>query len=471
VGIYRPKYKGANGKMIESPTYWIDVRCKRVKGGRIRRPVVSIDDVGKKAALKAATDAYCALKVKVAAPDFDPATIDAMFSTDQGVDFGKALTLYMESRLDAGHKAESYHYLQHPPKKTKRVQVKPEDRIETWGDVFEGRSVATIATKEIEDTLRRWRTERGWSPASRNLAVSQVAGLFSYCVRREWIDRNPASSVRIERLAVQNERKRWLALHEIETLAAKALERGADGEAPNAWIEPMIRFACMSGMRLGEVCGLRRADYRMDASGEPVLVIAKTKNGDPLTWPVEGDARILIETQIEGTRFPADYLFPGPRGGNARSSIKRTLQTVVEKAELHYGRQHEDGITFHVFRHTMATQAFANGVPDAVTQMMGNWKTPRMLARYRKIAPANLRAGARLLANVVTLGSRSGQSVVTMKKSALVSGGAEGDRTLDLMTASGSGNEESAPLQDLTSHQSPDSRQSRSKRGQSEPLG
>ena len=64
-----------------------------------------------------------------------------------------------------------------------------------------------------------------------------------------------------------------------------------------------------------------------------------------------------MEARGAATRFAGEYLFPGPNGGNARTSLRRYLPGVIRAAGLRYGRKYADGVTFHTFRHSMASLA------------------------------------------------------------------------------------------------------------------
>ena len=109
-----------------------------------------------------------------------------------------------------------------------------------------------------------------------------------------------------------------------------------------------------------------------------------------------------MEKRVAETRFPGEYLFPGTRGGNARTSVKRKLPVAIRAAGLRYGRKHPDGVTFHTFRHSMASLAINHGVPESTVQRMGNWKSRIMVQRYAHLADEELRKAAATLADLVS---------------------------------------------------------------------
>jgi integrase len=214
--------------------------------------------------------------------------------------------------------------------------------------------------------------------------------MFSYAYGRRWIDSHPTEKGRVPKLPLDNARTRWLRLGEIDAIREHAPD----------WMRPIIRFAVMTGMRLGEICALTKASYQVDNNGDAFLITEKTKNGERLAWPLEGWARDYVASKVGDLSFPAGYLFPGPNDGNAYTSIKRHLRPAVENAGLEWGHTKE-GVTFHTFRHTMASLALNAGVSEAVVQQMGNWKDRRMMARYAHLADKTLRAGVAKLADLL----------------------------------------------------------------------
>ena len=116
-------------------------------------------------------------------------------------------------------------------------------------------------------------------------------------------------------------------------------------------------------------------------------------------------------------RFPADKLFQGPKGGSASNAIQQNLKSVVEAAGLRYGRQHEDGVTFHTFRHSMASLALNEGIPESTVQRMGNWKTRTMVSRYAHLSDENFRSAAATVANLLDDDETSGPDTVEEPRS------------------------------------------------------
>lgn len=303
---------------------------------------------------------------------------------------------YLEDRERRGKRADSYR------------------KLADWKAVFGSRDVQGITLEDVETQLATWTDERSWSPATYNNALAQVSGVFTYGYRRGWIDRHPIRQ-RAERLTVHNERQRWLRTVEVEAIQAAALDVAAKKtpDAPRDWLANLIAVAVATGVRRGKLCEMHCADVERDEHGGLSLFIGRDKNGEPVHKRVLGGLLAIVKRRLKG-RTPGAFLFPGPRDGNAYTSLARFLPLAVRLAGmrnpslgLRWGRKHRDGITFHTFRHSMASLAANNGVPLDVVQTMGNWKTATMMRRYAHQADDRLHDGEERLAEVLHITSQS----------------------------------------------------------------
>jgi integrase len=394
---------------LRGDVFWIDKRTKLVPSGRIRRPVASIAAIGKKRAKKAAEDAFALLCAQLASGTFDPASFNPKPEAT-GVLFEKAAELYREHRRAQGRRDVSY------------------QQFEPWLPVFTGRMVASITSEEIEDQLATWTKERGWCPATRNRHLSMIAALFSYCYSRRWIDAHPTERGRVPRLPEENERTRWLRPSEIDKIIDAAATMAKDipevgnnvvnDHGKRRWLlttfPALFRFGCMSGMRVSEICGLRRSSYQTDSNGLAFVVTEKpTKNRTFLKWPLQGEALDIVKEQLRVIPDkPTAFLFPGPWGSGSRGAVNRSFPDIVTKAGLVYGRDKRDGIVWHTTRHTMASLALNNGIPEPVVMKLGNWKSRALVARYAHLGDDTAREAAGKVASIVG----SGHTAVTTVK-------------------------------------------------------
>ncbi len=365
MAVYRRTYRDQEGKSCTH--YWLDFYYQ---GQRFRRPAGTSH--------REAVEALNRIKGRIASGEFN--ADDLRQEVRQGIPFDLALDIYREHWRAQGKRDRSYMHL-----------------AGLWAERWGKRRLSTITSEEIEATLGQWTRERQWSAATRNNVLMQLSGLYSFAYGRKWVGAHPIERGRVPLLPLDNARTRWLRAGEVEAIRDNAPE----------WLRPIVTFAVMTGMRLREICSLRGASVQRDNRGRTFIVTERTKNGDRLHWPVEGAALALVEEALRRAPFPASRLFPGPRGGDAETSIRRALPVAVRKAGLRFGRRHRDGVTFHVFRHSMASLALNNGIPESTVQRMGNWKTRTMVKRYAHLADETLRDAAGQLAAVVVSTGRS----------------------------------------------------------------
>lgn len=110
----------------------------------------------------------------------------------------------------------------------------------------------------------------------------------------------------------------------------------------------------------------------------PVVILPSyfQKNKKPLSMPLPEIAVKVIRRAM--ARNPeSEYVFNTGRYGKPISSISSTgWYSALEKVGL------KGTIKFHDMRHLFAIQHVIQKTPDSVTQKLGGWKTPSMVARY-----------------------------------------------------------------------------------------
>ena len=285
-----------------------------------------------------------------------------------------AIESYVEHRLAAGRKAESYERLRGP-----------------WCAKLGDLPIGDVTSELVTATLDELTREHGWSAATRSTALAELSGALTHARRRGWIAEHPIRDGRVPKPDVDNARERWLVPDEIE-----AIKRHA---AP--WLADVIDFAVKTCRRLGEITVLRRRNTLVDIHGNVFLVTERTKNRQRVRIPLRGELAELVRgKRIEAPDDDA-RLFPGPRGGDARASIRRGFRRAVEAAKLPYGRG-RDGITFHTLRHSGASILANAGVRLEAIMRIGNWRDRRMVERYMHLGDDTLAAAMETLDGIVS---------------------------------------------------------------------
>jgi integrase len=298
--------------------------------------------------------------------------------------FKKAVEEYRLDRERNGKRTTSYYHL------------------ERFLAIFGDTPIRKISPARISAALEAITNEHGLSLSTRNRALMQVSGLFTFAKRRRWLRDHPTRDGQVERYAEDNKRTSWFRPAQIHALIEMAHETG------RGYLADVIEFAVLTGKRLGEVAGLKRSDFTTDANGRPVLWIGETKNGEPERLPIEGPALELVKRLAKAAKSPSSYLFPGPRGLSSRKAIERNFRKVLLKVaeknpdwNLTWGRT-KTGITFHTLRASFATIGNAAGMSERDLMVAGNWKSRAMLDRYVRRDDDALRAGLGRVGQLVT---------------------------------------------------------------------
>ncbi len=151
----------------------------------------------------------------------------------------------------------------------------------------------------------------------------------------------------------------------------------------------LYAMAVLTGMRAGELLGLRWDDVRLGGE-EPLITVKRsydkpTKNGKIRHVPVmDSLVPILLEWRV---RTPGPFVFPG-RTGNMQSPsarvLQETFQRVVERAEIAVPGER---LTFHDLRHTFASHWVERGWDRYKLQMILGHESPLMTQRYAHLTP------------------------------------------------------------------------------------
>lgn len=227
-------------------------------------------------------------------------------------------------------------------------------------------------------------TEGGLAPNSVRLVHACLSSAFSQAARWEWIDKDPTKLVRAPSLA--NKRPT------IPTVDEVALLLSAAARSPRPEMAVAIWLSATTGIRRGELCGLRTTDFDLDRarmsveraiSGETVWT---TKNRRWREVALDPATVIVIRTHIAtnearaaklGTRMmEGAYLFTD--GDGSQPWNPHLVTDCFRRLTAQLGLQH---LTFHSLRKFMESMALDAGfsIPE-VAHRAGH--DPAVLMRY-----------------------------------------------------------------------------------------
>lgn len=223
--------------------------------------------------------------------------------------------------------------------------------------------VSQITEQDVERLIERMRS-RGLAPKTIRNVIGTMHSLMALAVRERFAERNPAELAELPivrrstelRFLTSDELERVLAAHPYDDPEASQSER-------DHW--PVVRLlvlaAALTGMRLGELRGLRWGDL-----GEKVRVqrsYVRGQYGEPKSRrsaraiPLSRQLLAELEAHHKSTVWNQDHdlVFAHPHTGNPLHASK-----TLEKFKAALRRAGVRQVRLHDLRHTFATTVAAN---------------------------------------------------------------------------------------------------------------
>lgn len=257
--------------------------------------------------------------------------------SDPSLTFEKLITEFLESNPDLRPN-------------TKRIYEHGLNEISIYfGD---GRKVSSIGKEEIEH-LKVWLLKKH-QPNGAGIVLRPLKTCLNYAVRMGYISHSPSVGINIKGKQVA----RFLTDAEIKRLVAAC--------KMNSQLEDIIRIALHTGMRLGEVLGLRKEQIRKGR-----ILISESKTGFPRQVPIHPKIRSILnspEFLIEWNVW----------------RLERSFRRAVKRAEL--GK-----LRFHDLRHTFASKYLeAGGTIADLREILGH-RTLEALQIYAHFQQSTLK--------------------------------------------------------------------------------
>jgi integrase len=249
---------------------------------------------------------------------------------------------------------------------------------------FAGRSLDTIGPDELEAFVRAMAAGKKSPKTTRN-ALGFLHSIYGFGQRKGWARDNPCKRIDKPR-DVGDSDIQFLEPDELD--AVIRAERGCGDElAPTLAL--MYRAASMTGLRQGELIGLRWRDVDWTAGRLRVrqsyvrgeFTPPKSARGSrsvPLADELAGE----LERHYQGSAFGDDdeLVFGHPRVGRPldRSKVRKRFKAAVKRAKVR-------DVRFHDLRHTFGTRMAGVGVPiRTIQEWMGHrdFKTTLIYADY-----------------------------------------------------------------------------------------
>jgi integrase len=234
-------------------------------------------------------------------------------------------------------------------------------------EAVDRRLVGEFVTEYLP-TLRTPRSPDGPSPATIQKKVTLLKAIWTWAMKRGHIRFEPmtpwdrqAPSKKLVREA--QKRRRPFTADEMKKLLA--------AEPAGETLGDVMRIALLTGARLSEIIDLDASWVDEDCAGY-TLPKGKTENAARYV-PLVGPARKIIQRRMEAVKRQG-WLFPecAPRKSDGKRSPAVSAAFTRSRRKV-LGKETDDELVEHSFRHTWRTAARRAGVDERTTLELGGW--------------------------------------------------------------------------------------------------
>lgn len=236
-------------------------------------------------------------------------------------------------------------------------------RVQTWLDAFGSSPAEDVKPSQVEEVMSSLK-QSGMQPATIHRRLTVLKAIFHRAEREGTIAKNPIRNVHPPKY--DNSLVRYLDMAQEQKLF----------DALPDHLHPVVKTALYTGCRQGELMKLewRDVDFR-----KGMFICRVTKSGESRWIPMNSIVRDVLSTLFGEGQEATSKVF---QVGHCKS-LSRSFAVAVKKAGL-------EPFRFHDLRHTFASRLAMNGANDRTLQMLGGWKTPRMILRYAHLGPSHL---------------------------------------------------------------------------------
>lgn len=251
---------------------------------------------------------------------------------------------------------------------------------------FEEKRLSQISYMDLET----FRNERRATPSRRGTPISEarvnremavLKHMLNKAVEWEFLEINPFRKGQKLMFRENNHRLRFLSESEVEALL----------EACPQHLRPIVETAILTGMRSGELLGLKWEQIR-----HGLIFLTKTKSGKARQIPINDRLALVLRELRRKNQFKSPYVFCD-KEGRRFGSVKKSFMSSCRRAGIEEFR-------FHDLRHTFASHLVMRGESlKAVQELLGH-SDIKLTMRYAHLAPEHLRDTVNALND---LGSRN----------------------------------------------------------------
>ncbi|MCK4842606.1 MAG: site-specific integrase [Methylococcales bacterium] len=254
------------------------------------------------------------------------------------------------------------------PDYKEREQKERKSKLQWWSNGIGHCLLADITPA----TISEYKSQLHRSPATVDKYLKNLSHAFSTAVNEwGWLEDNPVKKVKSPKLP----RGRVRFLDDDERIALLQ----ASKESSNDWLYMCVILALSTGMRQGELMGLKWQDINLK---EGYLILHETKNGERRRVAIVGHALMLLQEHSKIRRLDTDLLFPG-NNPEKPIDLRRPFTEALTRAEI-------TDFKWHDLRHCTASYLAMNGASLAeIAEVLGH-KTLQMVKRYAHLSDGHV---------------------------------------------------------------------------------
>ena len=211
-----------------------------------------------------------------------------------------------------------------------------------------------------------WRRKQGRFQGGQlqDTTLNRELACLKTIVRRamlnQFVDRNPLEGLRLFK---DNPRDRVISLVEFQKLVEQCSHH----------LKPIVQIAFCTGMRKGEILGLRweQIDFKNRVI---ILEASDTKTKNKREIPLDNELLVLLQQIPRTLNSPFVFTWKGKRITDVRTSFAKACKR-AGIVNLH----------FHDLRHCAVTNLRKAGISDSVIMSISGHKTNAMFRRYDSV--------------------------------------------------------------------------------------
>jgi len=262
----------------------------------------------------------------------------------------------------------------------RRMERKKEPMLQATLELFQVHGIKKTTTNDI---ARKPRV----SPATVNRELAFLKTMFNKAVEWGRLESSPLKNVK--KFREDNGRERILTNEETKRLV----------DAANGHLRPILIIALNTGMRRGEILGLRWENVKLS---KRCIHIEDSKAGKPRSIPMNG----LVIEAMSIIPQNSEYVFYNSRTKGPIQDVKTAFKSVCENVGI-------KGLRFHDLRHTFATNLIMSGVDLVTVSKILGHASIQMTMRYAHPTPENMQRAVDALGEIF---KKSHHKVDTLEK-------------------------------------------------------